>query len=121
MKTGSTSPTCSIFPLHPSPRVFIYSSCLYVATQDELKGVCLVSCLSLISEALLETTSGWFPEKLFNYLQTSTSGNIHAAFMLLNISRDALIIVADRAHQNWTVEDWSDESRFLLRHSDGLA
>jgi len=29
-----------------------------------------------------------------------------------------------RAHQNWTVEDWknvawSDESRFLLRHSDG--
>jgi len=29
-----------------------------------------------------------------------------------------------RAHHNWTVEDWknvawSDESRFLLRHSDG--
>ncbi len=29
-----------------------------------------------------------------------------------------------QAHQNWTVEDcknvaWSDESRFLLRHSDG--
>jgi len=29
-----------------------------------------------------------------------------------------------RAHQNWTVEDWknvawSDESRFLLRYSDG--
>jgi len=24
-----------------------------------------------------------------------------------------------RAHQNWTVEDGSDESRFLLRHSDG--
>jgi len=29
-----------------------------------------------------------------------------------------------RAHQNWTVEDWknvawSDESRFLLRNSDG--
>jgi len=29
-----------------------------------------------------------------------------------------------RAHQNWTVEDWenvawSDESQFLLRHSDG--
>jgi len=29
-----------------------------------------------------------------------------------------------RAHQNWTVEDWknvawSDESRFLMRHSDG--
>ncbi len=27
-------------------------------------------------------------------------------------------------HQNWTIEDWkniawSDESRFLLRHSDG--
>ncbi len=31
-----------------------------------------------------------------------------------------------QAHQNWTVEDWknvawSDESRFLLRHSDGSA
>jgi len=30
-----------------------------------------------------------------------------------------------RAHQNWTVEDWknvawSDESRFLLRDSDGV-
>ncbi len=29
-----------------------------------------------------------------------------------------------QAHQNWTIEDWknvagSDESRFLLRHSDG--
>ncbi len=29
-----------------------------------------------------------------------------------------------RAHQNWTIEDcknvaWSDESQFLLRHSDG--
>jgi len=29
-----------------------------------------------------------------------------------------------KAHQNWTVEDWnnvawSDESRFLLRQSDG--
>ncbi len=29
-----------------------------------------------------------------------------------------------KAHQNWTIEDWknvtwSDESRFLLRHSDG--
>ncbi len=31
-----------------------------------------------------------------------------------------------QAHQNWTIEDWksvvwSDESRFLLRHSDGRA
>ncbi len=31
-----------------------------------------------------------------------------------------------QAHQNWTIEDWknvawSDESRFLLRHSDGSA
>ncbi len=30
-----------------------------------------------------------------------------------------------QAHQNWTIEDWknvawSDESRFLLRHSDGM-
>ncbi len=30
-----------------------------------------------------------------------------------------------QAHQNWTIEDWknvvwSDESRFLLRHSDGV-
>lgn len=50
MKTGSTSPTCSIFPLHPSLRVSIYSSCLYVAIQDELKGACLVSCLLRISE-----------------------------------------------------------------------
>ncbi len=29
-----------------------------------------------------------------------------------------------QAHQNWTIEDWknndwSDESRFLLRHSEG--
>ncbi len=33
-------------------------------------------------------------------------------------------ILFTQAHQNWTIEDWkkvawSDESRFLLRHSDG--
>ncbi len=44
-------------------------------------------------------------------------------FSRTTISRKRRLQVS-QAHQNWTIEDWknvvwSDESRFLLRHSDG--
>ncbi len=44
-------------------------------------------------------------------------------FSRTTISRKRRLQVA-QAHQNWTIEDWknvvwSDESRFMLRHSDG--
>ncbi len=43
---------------------------------------------------------------------------------LLSAKNRKLRLQFARAHQNWTIEDWknvawSDESRFLLRHSDG--
>jgi len=41
-------------------------------------------------------------------------------------NRAPLISTTNRKKQNWTFEDWknvawSDESRFLLRHSDGMS
>ena len=43
---------------------------------------------------------------------------------LLSAKNRKLRLQFAQAHQNWTIEDWkkvawSDESRFLLRHSDG--
>ncbi len=45
---------------------------------------------------------------------------------LLSAKHRKLRLQFAQAHQNWTIEDWknvawSDESRFLLRHSDGRA
>ncbi len=44
--------------------------------------------------------------------------------LLLSAKNRKRRIQFTQAHQNWTIEDcknvaWSDESRFLLRHSDG--
>ncbi len=44
--------------------------------------------------------------------------------MLLSAKNRKRRLQFTQAHQNWTIEDWkkvawSDESRFLLRHSDG--
>ena len=43
---------------------------------------------------------------------------------LISTKNGKMMLQFAQAHQNWTVEDcknvaWSDESRFLLRHSDG--
>ncbi len=43
---------------------------------------------------------------------------------LLSVKNRKRRLQFTQAHQNWTIEDWknvawSDESRFLLRHSDG--
>ncbi len=48
---------------------------------------------------------------------------MHILFILLAKNRKRRLQFA-QAHQNWTKENWknvawSDESRFLLRHSDG--
>ncbi len=44
--------------------------------------------------------------------------------LLLSAKNRKRMLQFTQAHQNWTIEDWknvawSDESRFLLRHSDG--
>ncbi len=53
----------------------------------------------------------------------SSSRRPHQVPLLSANNRKRRIQFAE-AHQNWTIEDWknvarSDESRFLLRHSDG--
>ncbi len=53
----------------------------------------------------------------------SSSRRPHRVLLLSAKNRKRRLQFA-QAHQNWTIEDlknlaWSDESRFLLRHSDG--
>ncbi len=48
----------------------------------------------------------------------------HTGVLLLSTKNRKRRYNSHRLHQNWTIEDWknvawSDESRFLLRHSDG--
>ncbi len=56
--------------------------------------------------------------------QTGFSSRRPHRVPLLSAKNRKLRLQFARAHQNWTIEDlknvvWSDESRFLLRHSDG--
>ncbi len=56
--------------------------------------------------------------------QMSYSSRRPHRVLLLSAKNRKRRIQFTQAHQNWTIEDWknvawSDESRFLLRHSDG--
>ncbi len=56
--------------------------------------------------------------------QMGYSSRIPHRVLLLSAKNRKRRLQFTQAHQNWTIEDWknvawSDESRFLLRHSDG--
>ncbi len=56
--------------------------------------------------------------------QMSYSSRRPHRVLLLSVKNRKRRLQFTQAHQNWTIEDWknvawSDESRFLLRHSDG--
>ncbi len=69
-----------------------------------------------IQHTIFERTTCW------TLKQMGFSSRRPHRVLLLSVKNSRLQFT--QAHQNWTIEDWknvawSDESRFLLRHSDG--